>query len=129
MGDGAMGLWRALAEVFPAARPQRCWVHKYRNITNCLPKSAQPGATKATQEIYNAESRTRAEKAIEAFAKITGAHMVPLVRAGACFEALGRRPSRPRGPPAQHGPRRGLRSAGRRTLGQPGHQRSPEASP
>jgi transposase-like protein len=68
-----MGLWRALAEVFPAARSQRCWVHKSRNVTNCLPKSAQPGATKAMQEIYNAESRTHAEKAIEVFAKTYGA--------------------------------------------------------
>jgi putative transposase len=42
-----MGLWKALAEVFPAARHQRCWVHKTRNVTNSLPKSAQPGATKA----------------------------------------------------------------------------------
>ncbi|MFE7662458.1 IS256 family transposase [Streptomyces celluloflavus] len=73
VGDGAMGLWRALAEVFPAARPQRCWVHKARNVANCLPKSAQPGATKAMQEIYNAEDRTHAEKAIEAFAKTYGA--------------------------------------------------------
>lgn len=56
VGDGAMGLWRALAEVFPAARPQRCWVHKSRNVINCLPKSAQPGATKAMQEIYNART-------------------------------------------------------------------------
>ena len=71
--DGAMGLWRALAEVFPAARPQRCWVHKARNVTNCLPKSAEPGATKAMQEIYNAEDRGHAEKAIEAFAKTYGA--------------------------------------------------------
>lgn len=73
VGDGAMGLWRALAEVFPAARPQRCWVHKARNVANCLPKSAQPGATKAMQEIYNAEDRTDAEQAIEAFAKTYGA--------------------------------------------------------
>ncbi|MER5363260.1 transposase, partial [Streptomyces sp. NPDC002785] len=50
VGDGAMGLWKALVEVFPAARHQRCWVHKARNVTNCLPKSAQPGATKAMQE-------------------------------------------------------------------------------
>jgi transposase-like protein len=73
IGDGAMGLWRALAEVFPAARPQRCWVHKARNVANCLPKSAQPGATKAMQEIYNAEDSTHAEQAIEAFAKTYGA--------------------------------------------------------
>lgn len=69
VGDGAMGLRRALAEVFPAARPQRRWVHKTRNVNNCLPKSAQPSATKAMQEIYNAEDRSHAEKAIEAFAK------------------------------------------------------------
>ncbi|MFF5933369.1 transposase [Streptomyces sp. NPDC012508] len=43
IGDGVMGLWRALAEVFPAARPQRCWVRKARDVANCLPKSAQPG--------------------------------------------------------------------------------------
>ncbi|MEY9850265.1 putative transposase [Streptacidiphilus sp. BW17] len=72
VGDGAMGLWKALAEVFPAARHQRCWVHKARNVTNCLPKSAQPSATKAMQEIYNAENRAHAEKAIEAFTKTYG---------------------------------------------------------
>ena len=72
VGDGAMGLWKALAEVFPAARHQRCWVHKARNVTNALPKSAQPGATKAMQEIYNAEDRTHAEKAIKAFEKTYG---------------------------------------------------------
>jgi putative transposase len=73
VGDGAMGLWRALAEVFPAARHQRCWVHKVRNFSNALPKSAQPSATKAMQEIYNAEDRAHAEKAIEAFVRTYGA--------------------------------------------------------
>lgn len=73
VGDGAMDLWRALAEVFPAARRQRCWVHKSRNVTNCLPKSAQPGAAKAMQEIYNAEDRGHAERANEAFARAYGA--------------------------------------------------------
>ncbi|WP_242625574.1 IS256 family transposase [Streptomyces sp. BK022] len=72
VGDGAMGLWKALVEVFPAARHQRCWVHKARNVTNCLPKSAQPGATKALQEIYNAEDRARAERAVEGFARTYG---------------------------------------------------------
>ncbi|GAA1089116.1 hypothetical protein GCM10009663_36040 [Kitasatospora arboriphila] len=72
VGDGAMGLWKALAEVFPAARHQRCWVHKARNVTNALPKSTQPGATKAMQEIHNAEDRAHAEQAIEAFAKTDG---------------------------------------------------------
>ncbi|QIQ04298.1 transposase [Streptomyces liangshanensis] len=54
------------------ARHQRCWVHEAWNVINCLPKSAQPGATKAMQEIYNAEDRAHAEKAIEAFARTYG---------------------------------------------------------
>ncbi|MFD4943089.1 IS256 family transposase [Streptomyces sp. NPDC058409] len=69
VGDGAMGLWRALAEVFPQARHQRCWVHKTRNVVNSLPKSAQPGAKKALQEIYNAEDRDHAEKAVKDFGR------------------------------------------------------------
>jgi transposase-like protein len=73
VGDGAMGSWRALAEVFPQARRQRCWVHKTRNITNALPKSAQPGAKKALQEIYNAEDRAHAEKAVTPFERAYGA--------------------------------------------------------
>ncbi|MET7719016.1 IS256 family transposase [Streptomyces sp. NPDC005407] len=73
VGDGAMGLWRALAEVFPQARHQRCWVHKVRNVMNALPKSAQPGAKKALQEIYNAEDRDHAEKAIKEFERAYGA--------------------------------------------------------
>jgi transposase-like protein len=73
VGDGAMGLWKAPAEVFPAARHQRCWVHKARNVMNALPKCAQPGASKAMREICNAEDRAHAEKAIEAFAKTYGA--------------------------------------------------------
>lgn len=73
VGDGAMGLWCALAEVFPQARHQRCWVHKVRNVMNALPKSAQPGAKKALQEIYNAEDRDHAEKAIKEFERTYGA--------------------------------------------------------
>ncbi|MCX5231442.1 IS256 family transposase [Streptomyces sp. NBC_00233] len=73
VGDGAMGLWRALAEVFPAARHQRCWVHRTRNVVNALPKSAQPGAKKALQEICNAEDRAHAGKAVTAFEKAYGA--------------------------------------------------------
>ncbi|MFE3907656.1 IS256 family transposase [Streptomyces sp. NPDC059153] len=73
VGDGAMGLWRALAEVFPQARHQRCWVHKARNVVNSLPKSAQPGAKKALQEIYNPEDRDHAEKAVKDFGRAYGA--------------------------------------------------------
>jgi transposase-like protein len=63
VGDGALGFWKALAEVFPASRHQRCWVHKTANVLNALPKSAQPGARKALQDIYNAEDRDLAVKA------------------------------------------------------------------
>ena len=44
VGDGALGFWGALAEVFPDTAHQRCWVHKVANVLNALPKSAQPAA-------------------------------------------------------------------------------------
>ncbi|TDU74852.1 mutator family transposase [Streptomyces sp. KS 21] len=72
-GDGAIGLWNALAEVFSAARHQRCWVHKTRNVMNALPKPAQPGAKKALQEIHNAEDREHAAKVVKDFARTYGA--------------------------------------------------------
>ncbi|MGW3823105.1 IS256 family transposase [Streptomyces sp. NPDC004044] len=73
VGDGALGFWKALAEVFPDTRHQRCWVHKTANVLDGLPKSAQPAAKRAIQEIYNAEDREHAEKAVAAFAKQYGA--------------------------------------------------------
>ena len=80
VGDGALGFWKALAEVFPVTRHQRCWVHKVRNVTNALPKSAQPGAKKALREIYNAEDREHAERAVAAFEKAYGAKWPKAVR-------------------------------------------------
>jgi putative transposase len=68
VGDGALGLWRALREVFPQTREQRCWVHKVRNILNALPKSVHAGARKALNEIIMAEDLEHARAAIEAFA-------------------------------------------------------------
>jgi putative transposase len=68
VGDGALGLWRALREVFPQTREQRCWVHKVRNILNALPKSVHAGARKALNEIILAEDLEHARAAIEAFA-------------------------------------------------------------
>ena len=47
VGDGAMGFWRALDEVFPGTRHQRCWVHKAANVLNKVPRSVQPGGMKA----------------------------------------------------------------------------------
>ncbi|SEE48076.1 Transposase (or an inactivated derivative) [Streptomyces sp. 2131.1] len=73
VGDGAMGLRLALAEVFPQARHQRCWVRKMRNVMNALPKSTQPGARADLQEIHNAEDRAHTENAVTAFEKAYGA--------------------------------------------------------
>ncbi len=68
VGDGALGFWSAVREVFPETREQRCWWHKIGNVLNALPKSAQPGAKAALAEIYNAEDRQHAGKAVKAFA-------------------------------------------------------------
>lgn len=68
-----MGLRRTLAEAFPRARHQRCWVHRTRDVINALPKSAQPGAEKARQEITGAKDRTHAEQAVKAFENTYGA--------------------------------------------------------
>ena len=73
VGDGELGFWAAVREVFPQTREQKCWFHKMANVLNCLPKSAQPGAKAALAEIYNAEDREHAEKAVTAFADIYGA--------------------------------------------------------
>jgi putative transposase len=72
VGDGALGLWRALSEVFPATREQRCWVHKVANVLNALPKSVHAGARRALNGIIEAEDRVHAERAIEAFASDYG---------------------------------------------------------
>ncbi len=80
VGDGALGFWRALAEVFPETRERRCWVHKPANLLDSLPKSAQPGAKKAIQDIHNAEDRDRAEAAISTFAQLYGAKFPKAVK-------------------------------------------------
>jgi len=73
VGDGALGFWAAVRDVFPATREQRCWFHKMANVLNALPKSAQPGAKAALAEIYNAEDREHALKAVNAFEADYGA--------------------------------------------------------
>ena len=73
VGDGALGFWKALREVFPETIEQRCWWHKMGNVLNCLPKSAQPGARAALAEIYNAEDKDHALAAAKAFADLYGA--------------------------------------------------------
>jgi transposase-like protein len=73
VGDGALGFWAALREVFPTTREQRCWFHVGGNVLNCLPKSAQPSAKAALGEIYNAEDKAHALRAVKAFEADYGA--------------------------------------------------------
>ncbi len=67
VGDGALGFWKAVREVFPATREQRCWFHKQANVLAALPKSAHPSATAAMKDIYNAEDIDKAQVAVKAF--------------------------------------------------------------
>lgn len=68
VGDGALGFWSAVRDVFPDTLEQRCWFHKIGNVLNCLPKSAQPNAKTALAEIWNAEDKDHAAAAARAFA-------------------------------------------------------------
>jgi len=72
-GDGALGFWNGLREVFPQAREGRCWFHKIGNVLAALPKSAHPGAKKALAEIWNAEDKQHALTAVKAFEGAYGA--------------------------------------------------------
>jgi transposase-like protein len=67
VGDGALGFWKALREVFPDTVEQRCWFHVQGNVLAALPKSAHPGAKAALAEIYQAEDRAQALAAAKAF--------------------------------------------------------------
>jgi transposase-like protein len=72
-GDGALGFWGALREVFPGTTEQRCWFHKAANVLAALPKSAHPGAKKALAEIWGAEDKPHALAAARAFGAAYGA--------------------------------------------------------
>ena len=104
-GDGALGFWGALREVFPEAREARCWFHKIANVLAALPKSAHPGAKKALAEIWNAEDK----------------HACP----GRCQRIRGcLRREVPEGRREDHrrpGPAAGLLRLPRRALGAPAH--------
>jgi transposase-like protein len=71
-GDGALGFWKALEEVFPTTRHQRCTVHKTANVLDKLPKSVQPAAKADLREIWMAPDRTTAEAAIVTFSEKYG---------------------------------------------------------
>ena len=72
-GDGALGFWGALREVFPQTTEQRCWFHKTANVLAALPRSAHPAAKKALAEIWGAEDKQHARAAARAFDAAYGA--------------------------------------------------------
>ena len=72
VADGALGFWKALGEVWPKTREQRCWVHKTANVLNKLPKSLHAKAKRALQDIWMAETKADAIAALAAFAETYG---------------------------------------------------------
>lgn len=72
-GDGALGFWKALAQVFPQTREQRCWVHKTANILDQLPKRIQPKAKEMLHQIWLADTREHAHQAFDLFLETYGA--------------------------------------------------------
>lgn len=83
VADGALGFWKALGEVWPKTREQRCWVHKTANVLNRLPKSQHTKAKRALQEIWMAETKTDADVAFEAFIE---SYHVKYDKAAECLE-------------------------------------------
>jgi transposase-like protein len=73
VGDGALGFWKAIDEVFPGTRHQRCWVHKTANVLNKVALSVQANMKKDLREIHGAPTRAEAEVAIGVFAEKYGA--------------------------------------------------------
>ena len=69
IGDGALGFWKAMRQVWDTTKEQRCWVHKTANVLDKLPKGVQPKAKAALHEIYGAETKAEAEKAFDLFVK------------------------------------------------------------
>ena len=72
IGDGALGFWAALREVYGVTREQRCWVHKTANVLNAMPKSVQPKAKGHLHDIWQAETKAEAEAAFDFFVKTYG---------------------------------------------------------
>ena len=83
IGDGAMGFWGALEEIYPTTRQQRCWVHKTRNVLNALPKSVQPKAKQALHAIWQAETKADAARAFDRFLTT---YEAKYLKATACLE-------------------------------------------
>ena len=82
VADGALGFWKALGEVWPTTREQRCWVHKTANILNKMPRNLHTRAKRALQEIWMAETKRDAVMALEAFVQT---YQVKYERAARCL--------------------------------------------
>jgi transposase-like protein len=67
IGDGALGFWKAVRQIWPQTREQRCWVHKTANVLDSLPKSQQPRAKEMLHAIWQAATRQEADKAFDLF--------------------------------------------------------------
>lgn len=83
VGDGALGFWGALTEMFPSTRHQRCWFHKMGNVLDKLPKSLQSKAKSSLQEIWMSDTRESAYKAFDTFIK---AYAAKYPKATDCLE-------------------------------------------
>ena len=73
VGDGALGFWKALEEIYPGTRHQRCWMHKAGNVLDKVPKSVQAAMKTDLREIHGAPTRAAAEKAVDVFVEKYGA--------------------------------------------------------
>jgi len=82
VGDGALGFWAALREVYPQTREQRCWVHKTANVLDLLPKKLQAHAKQMLHEMYLAATR---EDALEAYEAFLGTYEAKHPKAGQCL--------------------------------------------
>ena len=83
IADGALGFWRALPQVFPSTRMQRCWVHKTANVLDKLPKSVQPRAKTLIHDIYQAETE---KSAVRAFTHFCDSYRDKYPKAVECLE-------------------------------------------
>ena len=109
-GDGALGFWKALPQVFPATRPQRCWVHKTANVLDKLPKRLHREAKDRIHQIWMAPGRKQAHEAFDHFiktyqAKYPQRRRLPGEGPRRAADVL-RLPRRALGPPADHQPHR-----------------------
>lgn len=82
-GDGALGFWKALPQVFGDTREQRCWVHKTANVLNKLPKAHQPKAKSDLHQIWMADTKQDAHKA---FNYLLSAYAAKYPKAAECLE-------------------------------------------